>query len=190
MTNRDYLSVVSGLPRSGTSVAMQMLDAGGLDTVTDGIREADRDNPRGYYEFELVKQTAENPDWVASALGKAVKMVYKLLYDLPAEYEYRVVFMRRRVHEVLVSQQKMLKRLGKNPGPPDDRMATLFRKQVADCREWLDEQPNFRVMELDYNKLIENPRPQAERIGAFLGPGLDVDAMAAVVDPSLYRQRR
>jgi len=187
---RDLVTIVSGLPRSGTSMMMQMLEAGGLPALTDEIRKADDDNPKGYYEFEPVKKTKQDPSWLESARGKVVKIVYRLLYDLPAGYSYRVVFMQRRIEEVLASQRLMLTRLGKEFNQADDaKLAELFRAQVKKCQDWLATRPNFATLAVDYNQLIATPRPQVERLAEFLGPGLDVDAMLHVVDPALYRQR-
>ena len=109
--------VVSGLPRSGTSLMMQMLAAGGVEVVTDHVRTADTDNPRGYYEFELVKKIKQDASWLPEARGKAVKMVSQLLYDLPAGEKYRIIFLERDLDEVLVSQEKMLERLGRTAAP-------------------------------------------------------------------------
>jgi hypothetical protein len=109
--------VVSGLPRSGTSVMMQMLDNGGIPVVTDNIRTADTDNPRGYYEYEQVKKIREDAAWVPATRGKAFKMVSQLLYDLPAQEQYHVIFMERDLDEMLASQEKMLQRLGRKAAP-------------------------------------------------------------------------
>ena len=112
MDSSEFMAIVSGLPRSGTSMMMQMLEAGGMEVLTDGIRQANEDNPRGYYEFERVKQIKEDPGWLEEAQGKVVKMVSMLLFDLPAGYRYRIVFMRREMREILTSQRVMLERLG------------------------------------------------------------------------------
>ncbi len=188
---RPYVTIVSGLPRSGTSMMMQLLEAGGIPPVTDRIRQADSDNPKGYYEFEPVKKTKEDPSWLEKAGGKVVKMVYRLLYDLPADREYRVVFMQRDLTEVLASQKVMLERLGTGGASlPPERMEALFRQQIAEFRQWVVDQPSFAVLEVGYKDMIDRPVEQARRLDAFLGGGLDVEAMAAVVDPSLYRQRK
>lgn len=188
-TDRRYLTIVSGLPRSGTSLMMKMLDAGGLPVLVDNIREADIDNPRGYYEFEPVKALKKDTSWVAESLGKAVKMVYLLLYDLPPDVEYRVVFMRRNLDEILASQRAMLERLGKPARSDDDTMATLFREQLAKFDAWVKTRPNFHVLNVSYNELVTDPAPHATRIDQFLGGGLDTNAMKGAVDPSLYRNR-
>jgi hypothetical protein len=188
-TDRPYLTIVSGLPRSGTSLMMKMLESGGLPVLVDNIREADDDNPRGYYEFEPVKALKADTSWVAPSVGKAVKMVYLLLYALPPETEYRVLFMRRNLDEVLASQKAMLDRLDK-PAPLDDAsMAAMFRKQLEKFDAWVKDRPNFRLLDVNYNALVADPAPIAREVNHFLGGGLDDDAMARVVDPNLYRRR-
>ena len=148
------------------------------------------DNPRGYYEFEPAKKTKEDAGWLEEAGGKAVKMVYQLLYDLPADREYRVLFLRRELSEVLASQRKMLQRLGKpDGGIPDAKMAELFRAQLAKFESWAKDRPYLKILDVDYNRMVADPRPQAEAINDFLGGGLDVAAMVAVVEPELYRNR-
>jgi len=189
-TNRTFIAVVSGLPRAGTSLLMQMLAAGGIPALTDQVRQADADNPRGYWEFEPVKQTAKDPSWLADAPGKVVKMVFRLLYDLPADRQYRVVFTERKLDEVLASQRAMLKRQGKQGAALSDaQLARVFATQVEQCLAWLARQPNFALLKVNYNELVRNPQPYAEQLDEFLGPGLDVAAMVAVVEPALYRQR-
>src|SRR6266704_120595 len=131
----SWITIVSGLPRSGTSLMMQMLSAGGMPILTDGVRAADEDNPRGYLEFEAVKRTKEDSTWVAGASGKAVKMVYLLLHDLPAGNEYSVILMRRDIREVIASQRAMLARLGKQGADvTDERMAAIFEEQMQAAR--------------------------------------------------------
>ncbi len=187
--DRPFLTIVSGLPRSGTSLMMKMLEAGGLPVLVDHVREADVDNPRGYYEFEPVKSLKADASWVAPALGKAVKMVYLLLMDLPSDQEYRVVFMRRTLEEVLASQRAMLDRMGR-PSPLDDaRMAALFRDGLARFEAWVQDRPNFRLLDVSYNGLVTDPAPILPEVDRFLGGGLDLAAMARVVDPALYRNR-
>jgi hypothetical protein len=181
--------IVSGLPRSGTSLMMQMLDRGGVEAVTDVIREADVDNPRGYYEFERVKQVKGDASWIPEVRGKAVKMVSQLLYDLPASEQYRVIFMERDLDEVLVSQEKMLARLGRPAGPRDE-IRRAFVKHLERLRAWLQEQPHFEVLNVLYRDLIADPEAQAERVSQFLGGRPNVRAMADAVDPSLYRNRK
>ena len=187
----DFVTIVSGLPRSGTSMMMQMIDRGGIPALKDEIRVADEDNPKGYYEFEPVKQTQKDPSWLERAGGMVVKMVYRLLYDLPAEYDYRVIFMRRKLEEVVASQNVMLERGNKEGGGlPDDKLLEVFRAEIDRSNRWLAKQPNFRVLYINYNEMIENPAPQVARVNEFLGGSLDTKAMVATVDPTLYRQKR
>jgi hypothetical protein len=186
-----FVTIVSGLPRSGTSMMMRMLEQGGIPAITDGIREADEDNPGGYYEFEAVKQTDGHHAWLAAANGKSVKMIYRLLYGLPSTHQYRVLFMRRKIDEVLASQKKMLERNGK-PGDnsiTDQQMAAMFRSQLQKFEKWVAEQPNFQLIDVDYNAMLADPLPQIATINDFLGGGLNTDAMVEVVNPALYRNR-
>ena len=187
---KPFVTIVSGLPRSGTSMMMHAVEAGGIQALIDHIRKADEDNPKGYYEFEPVKKTKEDSSWLRQASGKVVKMVYRLLYDLPGDYEYRVVFMQRNIQEILVSQRKMLQRSGKPAGAvPDDRMKAMFEAELDRCRRWLEEHANFSVLYVNYRDMINDPKTQTQRVNDFLGGGLDVKAMASSVDPTLYRNR-
>jgi hypothetical protein len=186
----NTITIVSGLPRSGTSMMMQVLEAGGLPALKDDIRAADDDNPKGYYEFERVKQIAHDQAWLQEAQGKVVKMVSALLLQLPNTYTYQVVFMRRKMEEVLASQKQMLIRKGEPASPVgDDKMAALFRKHLDQVEQWVADQPNVEVLYVHYHDVITAPRPQMERINQFLGGRLDVDKMMNVVDRTLYRQR-
>jgi hypothetical protein len=183
--------VVSGLPRSGTSMMMKMLEAGGIPALTDELRTADEDNPKGYYEFERVKAMDKgDTDWVADARGKVVKVISALLQYLPADYEYRVIFMHRNLTEVLASQRKMLRnRAADEDAVSDEEMTRLFEMHLADVEGWLDRQPNMRALHVDYNAMLIDPRPFVAQIDDFFGMDLDREAMAAVVDPTLYRNR-
>ena len=185
-----YVTIVSGLPRSGTSMMMAMLQAGGLEVLTDEVRKADEDNPRGYFEFERVKQVKEDRSWLPGALGKVVKMISALLDKLPSDHHYKVVFMERNIDEVLASQNQMLVRRGEPTDAVDDEMRMLFRKHLRQIGEWLEEQSNFDVLYVSYNDTLQRPRENVEKINGFLGGSLDVDQMVAVVDRKLYRQRR
>lgn len=189
-TNRDYIVIVSGLPRSGTSMVMSMLGAGGIETLVDHVRKADEDNPGGYYEFEPVKKTREDASWLNGAVGKVVKMVYRLLYDLPGEYQYRVIFTQRDLKEVLASQNIMLARSGRtDTAIPDEKIEALFKAELKKCEQWILEQPNFSVLYINHRDIINRSPAQAQKVSDFLGGGLDVEAMVAVVDPDLYRNR-
>ncbi len=182
--------IVSGLPRSGTSMMMKMLEAGGLELVIDGIRTADEDNPRGYYEFERVKQLDKgDAAWVAEARGKAVKVISALLEHLPPDYRYKVLFMNRRLPEVIASQRKMLARRGEGSDLSDEKLADLLARHVQQVKTWMARQPNFELLDLDYNAMLLDPTPFVEQIVDFLDQDLDARAMAKVVDPTLYRNR-
>ncbi|MCI0498174.1 MAG: sulfotransferase family protein [Planctomycetales bacterium] len=190
MKQRPYVIIVSGLPRSGTSMMMKAIHAGGIEPMNDHIRKADDDNPLGYYEFEPVKKTKQDASWLKDATGKVVKMVYRLLYDLPAGYEYRVIFMRRDLTEVLASQKKMLERNGKAGGAiPDGQMAALFTAELDTCDKWLAGQSNFKALYINHRDMINDPQSQCEKINAFLDGGLNIEAMTETVNPSLYRNR-
>lgn len=183
--------VVSGLPRSGTSMMMKMLEAGGAAVMVDNLRTPDNDNPEGYYELERVKQLDKGDKaWVAEASGKVIKVISALLEFLPPDQSYQVLFMQRQIEEVLASQQKMLSRRGETGAQISDaQMAQLFARHVAGIRAWLAAQHNFSVIEVDYNGLLADPAPQVHAITEFLDVGLDAGKMMAVVKPDLYRNR-
>jgi hypothetical protein len=184
--------VVSGLPRSGTSMMMRMLEAGGIAPFSDGERAADIDNPEGYYEFERVKQLETDPDrsWVRGARGRALKVISFLLRHLPDDNAYRIVYMRRHLDEVLASQDKMLDRLG-NPAPGADVEATkeAYRNDIVAARLHARKQPNMEMLEIHYADAIADPRGVARSVNEFLGGSLDEAAMAAAVSEKLYRNR-
>ena len=190
--NRPAIILVSGLPRSGTSMMMRILEKGGVAPMTDEIREADSDNPKGYYEFERAKKLREGDTaWVPEAAGKSVKTISALLKHLPPEHNYQVIFMRRAMSEILASQKKMLVNRGEDPDKVDDQeMARLFESHLQEITGWLDAQKNFEVLYVNYNAMLADPEADIARINDFLGGGLKTDAMAAVIDPALYRQRR
>jgi hypothetical protein len=185
------LTIVSGLPRSGTSMMMRMLERGGMKVLVDQNRLPDEDNPRGYYEFEAVKKTKQNAEWLTGSEGCAVKMVYRLLYDLPQDRSYRVLFMRRKLEEVLASQRTMLQRNGAgHDAASDEQMAQLFLAELNAFGKWVAKQRHIRMIDVDYNRILREPRGELDRVKSFLGAGLDVDAMVEVVDESLYRNRK
>lgn len=187
----DPITIVSGLPRSGTSLMMQMLVTGGIPALADGIRQPDEDNPRGYYEFERVKQLEQDTAWLEEAQGKVVKMVYRLLYDLPAGYSYRVVFMTRALEEVIASQEVMLQRQGKAGDQLDDaRLLAIYQRQRQEVLDWLTAQPHFSLLVVDYHEVLRQPEQVSGDLNGFLGGELDTAAMLQVPEWSLYRQRR
>ena len=183
--------IVSGLPRSGTSMMMKMLEAGGLQPLTDNIRTADDDNPKGYYEFEPVKALRMGDfGWLRDAGGKVVKVIATLLPYLPENYSYRVIFIHREMGEILASQKKMLLNRGEDPDKiSDDDMARIYEKHLRQVDDWLQAHPNIQRIDVNYNQMIRNPVPDIERINQFLGGILDTQKMSEAVDVSLYRQR-
>jgi hypothetical protein len=193
---RKVINIVSGLPRSGTSMMMKMLQAGGIEPLIDNIRKADEDNPKGYFEFERVKQIKEDISWLDHAEGKVVKMVSMLLLDLPSDRRYRIVFMRREMREVLASQRKMEERKGMKvkkgaEAEAEDRMmAALYRKHLVKVHNFLEKADNIDLLYVRYNDILDDPQPVIEEVNRFFGGDLDVEKMAEVVDPSLYRQRK
>jgi hypothetical protein len=189
MIMQDEVIVVSGLPRPGTSLMMQLLHAGGIPVVTDGIRAADVDNPRGYYEFERVKKVKTDTAWLPDARGKVVKMVSLLLFDLPPRERYRVIFMERDMDEIVMSQEKMLTRLGR-PIPPRQDMARAFGKHLQKLHERMCDQPHFSVMRIGYADVVARPGACVAQINEFLGGRLNVDAAISAVDPSPHRNRK
>ena len=193
MREGEPVVVVSGLPRSGTSMVMQMLGAGGLTCATDGIRAADEDNPRGYFEVERVKGLHKGGDksWMRAHQGQAVKVISFLLRHLPGDLRYRVLLIHRDLEEVLASQRRMLLRRGEDPGAvPEPEMARAFAAHLREVEAFLEEAPNFDVLQLDYGRILADPAEAARAIDGFLGGGLDQEAMAAAVDGSLHRNRR
>jgi hypothetical protein len=192
MRHGEPIVVVSGLPRSGTSMCMKMLEAGGVPLLQDGLREADEDNPKGYFELETVKDLDKSDDkaWLHGARGKAVKIISFLLKDLPGDHNYKILFMIRNIDEVLASQAKMLERRGEENRTSDERMADIYAGHLAQVRKLMRMSPHFDVMDIKYKDAMDDARGTAERIREFLAMPLDVDKMAAVVDETLYRNRR
>jgi hypothetical protein len=185
------ITIVSGLPRSGTSLMMNMLEAGGMDVLTDKIRTPDGDNPRGYFEYERVKGLkAGDIEWITEARGKVVKIIAALIPYLPNVYTYRIIFMRRALSEILASQRNMLVNRGEDPTMIDDKMmARIYDKHLKQVDSWIDTQSNLQCIDITYNELLIDPDLHITRINEFMGEILDVEQMKSVIDPSLYRQR-
>jgi hypothetical protein len=184
--------VVSGLPRSGTSMAMKMLQAGGLPILTDDARPADDSNPGGYFEFEPVKQLDKAGDlaWLRNARGKGVKVISWLVTWLPESYDYRVIFMQRDLDEVIASQNAMLLQRGEPKGIEDpDSMRQIYGRHLDQVRRFLEDRSCFTTLTVNYAEVVERPSAEAKRLAGFLHRRLDVERMAAAVDPRLYRKR-
>lgn len=187
----DPIIVVSGLPRSGTSMMMKMLAAGGVEVMTDNYRTPDENNPKGYFEFERVKKMTDgDTSWMVDARGKSIKIISYLLEQMPSGYTYKVIFMQRELDEILASQKRMLQRDGKPESDVSDaQMKDLYRKHLNQVKAWLSTQPNIEVHYPSYNEIMDDPKPHVTEIIAFLGMDLDELAMVGVVDQALYRER-
>jgi LPS sulfotransferase NodH len=187
---RPPVILVSGLPRSGTSMMMKMLASGGIEIYTDNVRQADEDNPQGYYEVEKVKKLQEDAAWLHHVRGRAVKIVSSLLYYVPFSLPYKVVFMRRDMEEILLSQQKMLERSGQSADQEANNMlAQKFETHLQKIITWIDAQRHIDCLYVDYKKIVEDPVSYAQKIQEFLGQPLNIEAMVSAVNPSLYRNR-
>jgi sulfotransferase family protein len=184
------ITIVSGLPRSGTSLMMQMLDAAGLPVLCDGERKADTDNPKGYLEWERIKQLPKNPGLIAEAEGKVVKVISQLVLSLPAGHAYKMIFMQRPLPEVLKSQDEMLRRRGNADSITDtSAIEEAFQRHLIEVNKWLAGRANMHVLRVHYHRVLREPKTVAEEVAAFLEVPLDIEAMVRQVDGSLYRNR-
>jgi hypothetical protein len=184
------ITIVSGLPRSGTSLMMQMLVAAGMTPLSDGERTADADNPRGYLEWERIKQLPNDPGCIVEAEGKVVKVISRLLLSLPSGHEYRVIFMQRPLSEVLASQDQMLRRRGTyKEGANPAAMAAAFEKHLREVYAWLEGKPYVKSIRVPYHEALKQPQELGQRLADFLGIALNAEAMTQQVDASLYRNR-
>ncbi len=188
MTDSNEIIIVSGLPRSGTSMMMKMLEAGGLTPFQDHNRQADTDNPNGYYEYEGVKDLANDATWLAQASGHVIKIISSLLPHLLDNLSYKIIFMERQISEVLASQNKMLERSGQKNNTADNIMAAKFSMHLRKIKKYLIKR-QIAVMYVNHHDVINQPATQASQINVFLGGGLATDKMSQVVDKTLYRQR-
>jgi len=182
--------IVSGLPRSGTSLMMQMLQAGGLELLEDEHRPADPDNPRGYYEYEPVKSLRRDHSWLPRAEGKVVKVVSALLTYLPADLSYKIILMKRPMAEVLASQTQMLKRLGRQGSTAGEvALGKVFSRQLAETERRLATWPKAELLVVNYHQALYEPEDTAQAVVQFLGLNLNIAKMIQVVDPNLHRQK-
>jgi hypothetical protein len=189
----EPIVIVSGLPRSGTSMMMKMLESGGMAIMTDGGRDADIDNPKGYFEYERTKDLEKETDksYISEGRGKALKVISFLIKDLPDDNDYKVIFMRRDLDEVLASQDKMIQRLGTTDSSADaEAMKEAYRNDIVRARLLCKKRPNFELIEVHYRSSIEDPVETSRKVNAFLGHRLDEKAMREAVEESLYRNRR
>lgn len=188
----EPIVIVSGLPRSGTSMMMKMLEAGGLPVMTDGERVADVDNPKGYYEYERVKELEKEKDksYIRDGRGKVLKVISFLLKELPDDNDYRIVFMRRDLGEVLASQNKMLKHRGEDNKTEDAKMQDIYFSHLASVRILSRKKANWKFLEVRYDETVKNGAITAKILNEFLGGKLDEKKMVEAVDAELYRNRK
>jgi hypothetical protein len=184
------ITIVSGLPRTGTSLMMQMLAAGGMTLLTDFERKPDEDNPRGYCEWEPAKLLPKQPELIDEAEGKAVKIISQLLMSIPAGRDYKIIFMQRSLAEVLASQDEMLRHRGSSDLVNHDLMASAFEQHLQVVNAWLKKRTDILVCFLRYKNVVNDPIGSARTVRDFLTLDLNVDAMAQQADRSLYRNRR
>jgi hypothetical protein len=184
------ITIVSGLPRSGTSLMMQMLVAGGMTPLADGERVPDADNPKGYLEWERIKTLPNDPGCIAEAEGKVVKVISELLLSLPSGHEYRIMFMQRPLPEVLASQEKMRQRLGTNKQSIDPKiMSAAFEGRLRKVYAWMEGKAYVKTLRVPYHDVLGKPHEIAEQLRQFLNLNLDIAAMTQPIDQSLYRNR-
>ena len=188
------ITIVSGLPRSGTSLMMQMLEAGGLPVLSDGERKPDTDNPKGYLEWERIKQLPKDPSVIAESEGKVVKVISQLVLSLPMGHEYRIVFMQRPLPEVLKSQDEMLRRRGNADSvaassAQNYAFEEAFQRHLLEMNKWVAANENMRMLRVHYHRVLREQKPVAEEVAAFLQAPLNIAAMVQQVDGSLYRNR-
>ena len=186
MDNHNNILIVSGLPRSGTSLMMQMLEAGGISILSDGIRQADTNNAKGYYELEAVKNLETDYAWLYDAHGKAVKVISHLLRKLPPSFEYRIILMQRPLDIIVRSQNKMLKNLNKESGNlSDQQLVQLYELHLEQTIAWMEQQDNVRSLKIQYEDLLTDTDEQIKKIDSFLDLDLNKYAMREIVDKTL-----
>jgi hypothetical protein len=183
------ITIVSGLPRSGTSLLMQMLKISNMNILSDNIRQADESNPRGYYEYEKVKSLQKDNSWMQQQDGKVIKIIAQLLKYIPKKLQYKVIFMERNLDEIMASQSKMIERMGKTVSGDNEVLKNVFSHHVDEIKTWLIETPNIDTLFLNYAEIINNPLNASKEIIDFLGLKIEPRKMASTVDSSLYRER-
>lgn len=185
----SMLYIVSGLPRSGTSMLMQMLKAGGLKIFTDNKRKPDQDNLKGYFEYEKVKDLKKDNSWVKTAEGCALKVVSPLLQYLPKKLKYKIIFIERNLDEILASQNKMLKNRQTQDHTSDQKLKQSFKRHLKNIKAWLDKQQNFEILYINYNKILNNPEKYISQIIKFLNLKVNPQKLTQVIDAESYRNK-
>lgn len=187
----EYVIIVSGLPRSGTSMMMKMLKSVGIPVLEDGIRKPDENNPNGYFEYELVKKLKQDDKWLDDAKGFAVKIVATLLQYLPKRIHYKIIFMERDINEIISSQRKMLSRMKNEENAQDDStMSKIYTQHLEKVKLYANKNKNMDVLYISYNEMLINPYKEGKKISTFFGSCLNVSEMISAVDKDLYREKR
>ncbi|MGV6830724.1 MAG: alkaline phosphatase family protein [bacterium] len=184
--HEDQIVIVSGLPRSGTSLMMQMIHHGGIEALTDDNRKADISNPKGYFEYDPVMALYKDNSWLHKATNKSIKVVAPLLKYLDSKYRYKVIFMNRDLNEIVKSQQIMLK---KNPEELPVHLFESYKKQLHQVELWQESEPGVEILQVNYAEIMSNPEPIIQKIKNFTGQDLNHDAMLSCIDKTLYRTK-
>jgi len=187
--SKKRITIVTGLPRSGTSMMMQMLAKGGLDILSDEQRIADDNNPKGYYEYADVMRLHVDNDWLDKGVNKCIKVIAQLLQNLSEKYDYRLIFMQRDMDEVLSSQTTMLNRLQSQQEAENDSLRKAYNVQLNQIDRWIKSKSNIETLYVNYKETICNPEKTAQAVNVFNDSSLDVNKMCAAVDPALYREK-
>lgn len=186
--DKNDIIVVTGLPRSGTSLVMQILQSMGIDLFTDNKRSPDQSNPRGYFEHELVKTIEYDTSWIKKVEGKAIKIVSPLLVYLPNNYNYKIIFMDRVLDEIVQSQEKMLLVNGvPNPQIEPEVIKQIFIKDLKQAWSWIRELSHSESLEISHSKLLKKPESELEKVNGFLNIKVDLENTLKVIDKKLYR---
>ncbi len=192
LITNNSITIVSGLPRSGTSMMMKILALGNMPLLIDNIRRSDEDNPKGYFEYEKVKELNTDNSWLETACGKAIKIVSPLLFylNLDITCRYKIIFMLRNIDEILASQRKMSDRLNKGKDNFEDNILKQnYSLHLEEIQNWLKQHENVEVLYINYSDVIREPLSVAKNICNFLNMDLNVNDMTTAIDSSLYRQR-
>ena len=180
--------IVSGLPRSGTSLMMQMLQAGGISIIYDNKRPADEHNPYGYYELEKVKRLEQDNSWIEKCTGKALKILYHLLKYLPETTHYKIIFMQRNLKDVVISQDKMLESYSKAVLSDNAKVMTLFEEERKQIISWIENKSNMDVLYIEFSDVLADQKKVVLQLSDFLGSNLELQSMQAVINPAILSQ--
>lgn len=180
------ITLITGIPRSGTSLMMQLFKAANVDIATDAIRTEDDNNPKGYYELEAVKGIVKNNAFLKDLDGKTIKIVAPLVTFIDLSLEYRVVFMIRDLDEVVQSQEKMV---GKDQQDQKEKFKTMYAMHIEKSRQFLNSH-NIPFIEIQHRELLQNPELSLKRLIDFCGWETPLEELKSVIDHSLYRNRK